>query len=371
MGTTSPVLDFDTTSFGSISWRVAAMGKKKNTQKKNEEHRGYTDFYNFVEKTLRSLSKKRLQVKKLTLIDCLDKQKSVSCVDRWINFLVESNIVEELSLDFQHGWYYRSYHLTRSVLVSKSLTGLSVCKCKLVSTSYGDINLPSLKKLYLCYVSTNDQIINELVAGCPVIEDMRFTECNGFKSIKFEGLTKAKSIVVTYNGDLERVELEAPNLYCLHIDQKIKNCEINLVSCNNVKMLTLSASNITDKWFHDYFSQLPLIEYLKLYACENLERLKISSHSLKTLYLMDWKSKKLVEVNIDTPNLRKFAYCSPDDVIPFFSNALALSEATYQILEAIAPCNVEKIGFLAKLNNSKLLTLVSYFAKVFFLSFFI
>jgi hypothetical protein len=161
VGTTSPVLDFDTTSFGSISWRVAAMGKKKNIQKKNEEHRGYTDFYNFAEKTLRSHSKKRLQVKKLTLIDCLDKQKSVSRVDRWINFLVESNIVEELSLDFQHGWYYRSYHLTRSVLVSKSLTGLSVCKCKLVSTSYGDINLPSSKNyIYVMYLQMIKLLMN-------------------------------------------------------------------------------------------------------------------------------------------------------------------------------------------------------------------
>ena len=127
-------------------------------------------------------------------------------------------------------------------------------------------------------------------------------------------------------------------------------------------------TNITDKWLHNHFSQLPLIEYLSIYS-RTLERLKISSHSLKTLYLMHWGS--LIEVDIDTPNLCKFAYCGRN-VIPFSSNALALLEVTYQLLKpplVIDPWNVEKIEFLTKLGKSKQLTLTSTSAKVFLLSF--
>ena len=319
-------------------------------------------YFNFLEKTLRSLS-----VKKFTLTDGMDIPKSVSRLDRWMSFAVKSD-VEELNLTFVRGWD-RRYQLPQSVFLAKSLTVLTLNWCKLHLTC-GDINinLPSLRKLSLYEVYTDDQTIHKLVAGCPVIQDMRFQRCRELKNIKFEGLTKAKSIEVAYNDDLERIELEASNLYSLYINQEGKNCEINLVSCNNVKMLTLSVFNITDEWFHDYFSQLPLIEYLNLHACRMLERIRISSHSLKTLYLMDCYSYKLVEVNIDTPNLRKFEYYSPT-VIPFFSNALALSEATYRILKRNALWNVKKIEFFAKLNNSKLLTLKCHSVKVFLLSF--
>ncbi|XP_065631982.1 F-box/LRR-repeat protein 25 [Quercus suber] len=191
-----------------------------------------------------------------------------------------------------------------------------------------------------------DKTIQKLVAGRPVIEDMK---CHGLKSIKFSGLIKAKLIEVELNDDLERVELEASNL-CRVVISQTKQCEINLLSCNNLRMLTLSAPNITDKWLHNHFSQLPLIDYLSVYS-HTLERLKISSHSLKTLYLMHWGS--LIEVDIDTPNLCKFAYCGRN-VIPFSSNALAPSEVTYQMLKPpldIAPWNVEKIEFLTKLGN--------------------
>ena len=185
---------------------------------------------------------------------------------------------------------------------------------------------------------------------------MKFLKCHGLKSIKFSGLIKAKSIEVEHNDDLERAELEASNL-CRVVISQTKQCEINLLSCNNLRMLTLSAPNITDKWSHNHFSQLPLVEYLSIYS-RTLERLKISSHSL-------------IEGDIDTPNLCKFAYCGRN-VIPFLSNALVLSEVTYQMLKPpldIAPWNVEKIEFLTKLGKSKQLTLTSTSAKVIFLSF--
>ncbi|GMY20410.1 putative F-box protein At1g49610 [Fagus crenata] len=263
-----PVLKLNTSSFGSTSWRDLVGKKKRNIpkQKRRDIQRKNANFYNFVNKTLRSLS-----VKKFTLTDCLDKQQSVSRVDHWIGFVVKSN-VEELDLFYLQGQCRRRYHLPKSVFLAKSLTVLSL--------------------------DWYDQTIHKLVAGSPVIQDMEFTGCHGLKSIKFESLTKAMSI--------------------------------------------------------------------KMEDCHMLERLKISSHSLKTLYLThrlnrDW-GNKLVEVDIDTPNLCKLAYCS-FAFIPFSLNALALSEATYHELDPIAPWNFEKIKCFAKLNNSKLLTLESHFAK--------
>jgi hypothetical protein len=63
-------------------------------------------YFNFLEKTLRSLS-----VKKFTLTDGMDIPKSVSRLDRWMSFAVKSD-VEELNLTFVRGWD-RRYQLLR------------------------------------------------------------------------------------------------------------------------------------------------------------------------------------------------------------------------------------------------------------------
>lgn len=156
--------------------------------------------------------------------------------------------VKKLSLHFAAGYY----DLPQRVLVAKSITVLILRQCKL-DTNCRDINLPFLKKLSVSYVDADDKTIQKLVAGSPVIEDMKFLKCHGLKSITFSGLIKAKSIEVELNDDLERVELEASNL-CRVVISQTKQCEINLLSCNNVRMLTLSAPNITDKWLHNHFS---------------------------------------------------------------------------------------------------------------------
>uniref|UniRef100_A0A7N2L6U6 At1g61320/AtMIF1 LRR domain-containing protein n=1 Tax=Quercus lobata TaxID=97700 RepID=A0A7N2L6U6_QUELO len=325
---------------------------------RQQEKSGYSEkvkgLLYFCGKSLESRHKQRLTIREFIFTHGLDKWSLNSRVDCWINYVVKSD-VKKLSLHFAAGYYDLP-----SVLVAKSITVLILRQCKL-DANCGDINLPFLKKLSLSYVDADDKTIQKLVAGSPVIEDMKFLKCHGLKSIKFSGLIKAKSIEVELNDDLERLELEASNL-CRVVISQTKQCEINLLSSNNVRMLTLSAPNITDKWLHNHFSQLPLIEYLSIYS-RTLERLKISIHSLKTLYLMHWGS--LIEVDIDTPNLCKFTYCGRN-VIPFSSNALALSEVTYQMLKPpldIAPWNVEKIEFLTKLGKSKQLTLTSTSAK--------
>jgi hypothetical protein len=62
----------------------------------------------------------------------------------------------------------------------------------------GDINLPSLKKLSLSSVYGDDQIIQNLLAGCPVIECIIFDSCRGIKSIKIFGVPKV--MVIRYKA---------------------------------------------------------------------------------------------------------------------------------------------------------------------------
>ena len=216
-------------------------------------------------------------------------------------------------------------------------------------------------------MGTNDQIIQNLVAGCPVIEDIGIEECRGLKSIQFSGLPKVKAIELKSNKGVEKVELEASNIYHLHI-QQFEASKINLLPCKNLKLLKLGKLHITDSCFNYHISQLPLIEYLSVYWCDKLENIKISSHRLETFHIM--KCDKLVEVEINTPKLCKLSYVG-GNTLSFSVTALAyLSQATYQMLHSDAPWGVKKIQLLANLSNSKSLELLNISStKVFFFFF--
>ena len=102
------------------------------------------------------------------------------------------------------------YPLPHSVLVAKSLTVLTLHSCKLDSIR-SDISLLSLKRLSLLGVYADNQIIQNLIFGCPMIEDMRISCCWGIKCLKIFGLPTAMKILVQ-NNHLGRLELEASNL---------------------------------------------------------------------------------------------------------------------------------------------------------------
>ena len=349
---TFPILRFDDTYLK--LWSSESNKKRK---------------HDFVENTLRSHRRKRLRINSFTLnVPCWVEDKSMSCVDSWIGFVVECD-VQELILEFRWSYYKNDYHrfrLPHTLLVAKSLTVLTLCRCNLEATcGYGDTNLPSLKKLSLTMVYANDQIIQNLVDGCPLIEYMRFSCCPGITTIKLSaGVSKLMAIEVACFDDLQRLNFEASNLHSLSISRK---SELELILCKNLKQLMLFYVSITDKWLNDYLSRLQHLENLQIAYCSMLVRIKIRGHHLKSLQL---RGNSTVEVKIDAPKLSKFSYYG-DCATSLSLNPLALSEAIYDLTNNLNSStynpnsDVEKIEFLSKLSNSKLLILKINSAKVF------
>ncbi|KAL4619983.1 hypothetical protein ACB092_06G121200 [Castanea dentata] len=264
------------------------------------------------------------------------------CVYCWILFVFESD-VQELDLDFGFCGYLQYFPLPQPVLIAKSLTVLTLRSLKLDSTSVKgdfDINLPSLKQLSLTLVYTDDQIIQNLLAGCPVIEYINFESCHGFKSIKLAENAKLMTFRVNNNNCCMTLELAASNLSCLSIFQNLQS-ELSLLPFKNLKELNLHSSEETDKQ-------------------------KLSCHHLKTLEL-SYKCK-MAEVKIDAPKLCRFSFCYLGGYIKSFSlNALALSYAFYGLLPLLDSYNLlndENIELLSKLNNTQLLKLLIPSIKV-------
>ena len=112
--TAVPVLKVHTTLFGS-----SQVKKNLDIQRKLQ------NFYIFVQKTLGRQCKQRLGIKEFSLIHCLGNRKSFSLFDRWINYVVRSD-VKKLSLIFVPGYcicdqyYYYKWYL-KVQLVNKTL----------------------------------------------------------------------------------------------------------------------------------------------------------------------------------------------------------------------------------------------------------
>lgn len=148
MWTTFPILRFDGSYFDSKLWR--------SDFKKVLEIQAKVDF---VEKTLQSHRRQRLSINKFTLTDRWLERNSVSFLDRWIGFVVESD-VQQLNLEFGLSYYYaRDYHLPHSVLVAKSLTVLTLRCLSIKRLKFESMYLPSLKEISLDLIYADDQII--------------------------------------------------------------------------------------------------------------------------------------------------------------------------------------------------------------------
>ena len=344
---TFPNLRFDRIFFPT-EWTTLEVERKKHY------------LHNFVEKTLQIRKEKRLPINNFTLTDCWVEEKSLFCVYYWIVLVIESD-VQELNLDFRCCAYseHFPFPLPQPVLIAKSLTVLTLRSLKLDSTCVNgdcDINLPCLKQLSLTLVYTDDQIIQNLLAGCPAIEYINFESCHGFKSINLTEVPKLMTFRVRSNKCSTRLELAALNLSCLSIFQDL-TFELNLLPFKNLKELSLHSSEETDKWLelHDHLSGFPLLETLSLNPSYFSKTIEISCHHLKSLDIL-YKCK-MAEVKIDAPKLCRFTFSHFGGYIKSFSlNALALSYAFYGFLDDIYLDWNNK--FLSMLNISKLFELL-------------
>ncbi|XP_059436206.1 uncharacterized protein LOC132169139 [Corylus avellana] len=321
-----------------------------NEKEEVEIQRKKQEFKNFVERCLLCRYRRRLTIDNFRLHMMLLDESDCALVNRWIGYAIECN-VKELNLyvwinQKRYELPKKKYELPESVLAAKSITKLQLSRCKLKSF-YSDINLSSLNKLVL-EITVENQVVQSLIDGCRDMEEMTFTSCDGLKSIRVSGHSKLKAIELLQNSELESVDIEASNLESL-VFRLTRPCQINLGKCENLKKLSLTSCNITDKWLYDVLSKHPLIDCLDLRLCDMLKMIKISSRRMKSLTFV--VCCNLVEVDIVAPNLHRFEYIG--DAISFSLNSSSLSEVSLTLFDALDAGMIES---LAKLSQPKLLT---------------
>ncbi|KAJ8451303.1 hypothetical protein Cgig2_014075 [Carnegiea gigantea] len=171
----------------------------------------------------------------------------------------------------------------------------------------------SLRKISILDSRLDQWVVDTLLASCgTILEELIFLNCEGLKSLRLSGLPKLRVLRVL-NNDLNRVKINAPHLHSLCIRS---SRSVNVASCRNLVELSFRSCNITNDFFNQGLANLTCLKSLNIWWCRCLTHIMLASNSLADLQIFE--CRKLLRLEIDTPNLISFSYsmCEKSD---FFS----------------------------------------------------
>ncbi|XP_077238128.1 putative F-box protein At1g49610 [Tasmannia lanceolata] len=166
---------------------------------------------------------KGLKVEKFCLSFRYQKRFAYN-VNIWISIALQKQ-VELLDLNFFGipGSSYRAdrFNLSTSLFHGGSLKVLKLSYCILQSDSFE--GLRSLKTLHLSSAVLNESF-QDLIAGCPMLEDLDITYCVGVYHLKISSPNlrlKLKRLKLWMCGAFNIIEIDAPNLISLDISEMV------------------------------------------------------------------------------------------------------------------------------------------------------
>ncbi|KAL5547107.1 hypothetical protein UlMin_006794 [Ulmus minor] len=311
-------------------------------------------FCNFVNKCLehRMIGKRRLNdlgINRFKLeMQSYGGSSSVH-VDRWLSFAVQQHL-EELDLHIE----------------PKKLGSLSFFYC--IPSFYYCI--PSLTVLKLSRLRLDDEVFHNLITGCPSLEKLFLRSCLGLCHPKVSS-SNLKSFELINVGWVNSCLVEAVNLQSLVFNRCGFDSQLNLVSCKNVRNLTLVDIYIPRVYIPSLevvISELRILESLTLV---DFEIDIIQNQHLKVLVLKrttieddydEWDGE--MEITVNTPSLVSFHY--EDFTCKVLLNSPNLEEANIKLdfngVRKKIDMNwyIDMIDFLSYFDCSKVVSLYVY-----------
>ncbi|OMO54223.1 hypothetical protein COLO4_36555 [Corchorus olitorius] len=146
------------------------------------------------------------------------EKRMASEVDSRVYFAMRKNL-KVLHLNFRQ-WAdpepFPSYRLPCVVLTlrAKYLVELKLAACEIKSS--GQVQLNYLKRLFLNEVVMNDEIIDQIISACPVLEELLLFSCDGLRRLGFTNHS-LKSLELFHSFDEKRLELSCPYIESLKV----------------------------------------------------------------------------------------------------------------------------------------------------------
>ena len=129
-------------------------------------------------------------------------------MDQWIDLALK-NYIKEVDLHVP-GFLRICYSLPQCVFAANTITALRVYGGKLGPGN--DLNPSNLQTVCLGKLYVNEQMIENLVHCCPLLEDFRLIYSTGLKNFQVSNLPKLKRVDSHTCSGLNKVNLQAPNL---------------------------------------------------------------------------------------------------------------------------------------------------------------
>ncbi|KAL6539048.1 hypothetical protein OROMI_025374 [Orobanche minor] len=244
-----------------------------------------SDFWKFVNNTVERYEKLNLKIDSLKLwISWIRDQTQYSLVIKLITKAFKRGAT---SLDFQIYEENNEFGLPNQVFGFENLTRLSVCGCKIGSTSADGkliIRCARLESLTFKRVYEQGNILWDIISSCPLIENFSFST------------TLRLALTEFGKGNV--------------VDGRILVNEFR-----NLKRLFLYRVIVHPLYFDEFSSRFPSLKDLALEFCQGCVDIKISSPSLECISFQ--RCYVVRRVKFDVPRIRKLSYSGSD--IPLLS----------------------------------------------------
>ncbi|KAL0388712.1 UNVERIFIED_CONTAM: hypothetical protein Sradi_2753000 [Sesamum radiatum] len=280
---TRPALDFD----------------ERNFQNQNSDPQNDDKFFNFVKRSMERYHGLNLTIESFKLWMNVRDVDSSSLATELIVKAVKMG-ANGVNLEFSPP--ISEYILPKELFEAESLVGLSLAGCKIFS---GEVMCLRLKSLHLSKVCVEDDMIRDIMLGCPMIENFVLSDCEGFVKVNVSKMAKLKRLSVirhvtnpvVFRSPL--IEFEEHSVGTI-IDGRANLSEFRKLSC-----LYLERVKIGKMVFSDFANKFPCLEDLTVHHCVGCFIFNISSQSLKYISLAHTRR---LEVQLDVPNIRKIKF---------------------------------------------------------------
>ncbi|ESQ53560.1 hypothetical protein EUTSA_v10027555mg, partial [Eutrema salsugineum] len=203
------------------------------------------------------------------------RQSHVSHMDKWIEFVM-SRHVENLSLKL----WLDEYTLPDFFYISSSIKQLTLEYCDMIDRC--SVAWTSLKNLSLLSCNLSDESMAKILSGCPILESLTLSKCDGFRFLDLSESVRLKTLVVDRNRCVKQIV--APHIHCLKLINSQLPCTVTDTSSLTEAHLDIPFNS--DEIFYNIDHVLAMV--LKMIEdLQHVEKLTFGGHFLQILSLVE------------------------------------------------------------------------------------
>ncbi|XP_023741006.1 F-box/LRR-repeat protein At5g02910 [Lactuca sativa] len=161
---------------------------------------------------------RQLQLKKFTVVSDFDNEFQ-SQLNSWIRYAIRCN-VKEIVLILWNTGFESELTLDQTLVTNSCLTELRLDGCMV--NPIGAISWRSLRSLYISYRSLDEDLIENILSGSPVLVTLELNDCYGHRRLDITSKS-VKNLVLSGFSDFydesvaNIIEINAPNILSLTI----------------------------------------------------------------------------------------------------------------------------------------------------------